>query len=34
VAEGVATAAPALAAFRQSIARLLPGDARDPGDLT
>jgi len=34
LAEGVATAAPALAAFRQSIARLLPGGARDPGDLT
>jgi hypothetical protein len=32
VAEGVANAAPALAAFRQSIARLLPGG--DAGDLT
>jgi AcrR family transcriptional regulator/nitrite reductase/ring-hydroxylating ferredoxin subunit len=31
-AEDVAAAAPALAAFRQSIARLLPGGARDPGD--
>jgi TetR/AcrR family transcriptional regulator, transcriptional repressor of bet genes len=31
-AEAVAAAAPALAAFRQSIARLLPGGVRDPGD--
>jgi AcrR family transcriptional regulator/nitrite reductase/ring-hydroxylating ferredoxin subunit len=31
-AEAVAAAAPALVAFRQSIARLLPGGARDPGD--
>ncbi|HUO81119.1 MAG TPA: TetR family transcriptional regulator C-terminal domain-containing protein [Steroidobacteraceae bacterium] len=32
VAEAVADAPPALVAFRQSIARLLPGGARDPGD--
>jgi TetR/AcrR family transcriptional repressor of bet genes len=32
VAEAVAAAPPALVAFRQSIARLLPGGARDPGD--
>jgi TetR/AcrR family transcriptional repressor of bet genes len=31
-AESVAAAPPALVAFRQSIARLLPGGARDPGD--
>lgn len=32
LAESVAAAPPALVAFRQSIARLLPGGARDPGD--
>jgi TetR/AcrR family transcriptional regulator, transcriptional repressor of bet genes len=32
LAEAIAAAAPALVAFRQSIARLLPGGARDPGD--
>ncbi len=32
LAEAVAAAPPALVAFRQSIARLLPGGARDPGD--
>jgi AcrR family transcriptional regulator len=32
LAEAVAAAPPALVAFRQSIARLLPGGAHDPGD--
>jgi hypothetical protein len=32
LAEAVAAAPPALVAFRQSIARLLHGGARDPGD--
>jgi TetR/AcrR family transcriptional regulator, transcriptional repressor of bet genes len=32
LAEAVAAAPPALAAFRQSIARLLPGGVPDPGD--
>jgi phenylpropionate dioxygenase-like ring-hydroxylating dioxygenase large terminal subunit/AcrR family transcriptional regulator len=33
LAEAVAAAPPALVAFRQSIASLLPGGARDPGDF-
>ena len=34
LAEAVAAAPPALVAFRQSIARLLPGGIRDPGDAS